>query len=437
MTRQRRWTFLVYMAGDNGKVFDALGGKALMAPMELAGYDDIAEMEAVGSTEDVAILVQFDTLADAGCSYRLFIGPAGSLRRMEEVAEQNTGDPASLRDFVLWGAEHYPAEHYAVVLWNHGTGWKEDDLYAFARSRGLSVAAPPDEVRSLGRGARLSRALFRSTAAAVLRHPDPETRAIAYDDSSLDFLDNVELRKALREVAARLGRPISLVGMDACLMSMLEVAYQLRGEAACLVGSEEIEPLAGWPYEPILRALTERPDQAPRHLAECVVREYAACHGGAGRGGPGHVTQAALDLSAVGGLADAVARLGRELRLALEGEDLRAEVALSRARHRALRFHDADYLDLHDFLTIFCDEYDGAAGQLADAATAARGRLAPGAVPPVVLANAADGRVARAGGVSLYLPDHGCSPFYDRLDWAASGWGDFIRYLNRVERSNP
>jgi hypothetical protein len=49
---------MVYMAGDNGKVFEQLKGKQrLMAPMEEQGYQDIQEMEAVGSTDEVAILV--------------------------------------------------------------------------------------------------------------------------------------------------------------------------------------------------------------------------------------------------------------------------------------------------------------------------------------------------------------------------------------------
>jgi hypothetical protein len=61
----RHWTLMVYMAGDNGKVFDQLqGGKTLMAPMEDQGWKDIEEMEAVGSTAEVAIVVQFDTLSD-------------------------------------------------------------------------------------------------------------------------------------------------------------------------------------------------------------------------------------------------------------------------------------------------------------------------------------------------------------------------------------
>jgi len=148
----RRWTWMVYMAGDNGKVFEQLqGGKQLIAPMEEQGYQDIREMEAVGSTDEVAILVQFDTLSDRDHTYRIYIRPQGEQRVVENISEQNMGDPGSLRDFIVWGIENYPAQYYAVILWNHGTGWKEDDIYAFARNRGFRLGASDDEVRSLSR----------------------------------------------------------------------------------------------------------------------------------------------------------------------------------------------------------------------------------------------------------------------------------------------
>ena len=36
-----------------------------------------------------------------------------------------------------------------------------------------------------------------------------------------------------------LGRKVDVVGVDACLMTTIEVAYQLRNHAQILVGSEE------------------------------------------------------------------------------------------------------------------------------------------------------------------------------------------------------
>ncbi len=164
---------------------------------------------------------------------KIYIRPSEEPRQIENIPEQNMGDPRSLRDFIVWGIENYPAENYAVILWNHGTGWKEDDIYAFARSRGVEIQASQDEVRSLTRNnRRLSRAFFLSSITEVLQLDDEDSRAIAFDDSSLDFLDNAKLQQAFQEAEAITGKKVSLIGMDACLMGMVEVAYQLRSNTS-------------------------------------------------------------------------------------------------------------------------------------------------------------------------------------------------------------
>jgi len=293
----RRWTWMVYMAGDNGKVFEQLKGKQrLMAPMEEQGYQDIQEMEEVGSTDEVAILVQFDTLSDREHTYRIYIRPDSEERIIENIPEQNTGDPRSLRDFIVWGIENYPAQHYAVILWNHGTGWKEDDIYAFARNRGVQLKASDDEVRSLSRNTRLSSAFFLSSIVEVMQLEDGESRAIAFDDSSLDFLDNAKLQQAFREAQEQTGQKVSLIGMDACLMSMVEVAYQLRANANYMVGSQEVEPLSGWPYTAILGSLTSDSGMTPEALATLIVQEYGRYYEEDSRGSLPQITQSATNL---------------------------------------------------------------------------------------------------------------------------------------------
>jgi len=141
----------------------------------------------------------------------------------------------------------------------------EDDIYAFARNRGVQLKASEDEVRSLSRNTRLSSAFFLSSVLEVMQLEDGESRAIcasqqrfaiAFDDSSLDFLDNAKLQQAFREAEEQTRQKVSLIGMDACLMSMVEVAYQLRANANYMVGSQEVEPLSGWPYTAILGSLT-------------------------------------------------------------------------------------------------------------------------------------------------------------------------------------
>ncbi|MBW1675421.1 MAG: hypothetical protein JRF30_01090 [Deltaproteobacteria bacterium] len=68
------------------------------------------------------------------------------------------------------------------------------------------------------------------------------------DDTSGDALDNQELKNVLSGVSQRIGRKIDILGLDACLMNMIEVAYQLKDCVQVMVGSEEEEPFDGWPY---------------------------------------------------------------------------------------------------------------------------------------------------------------------------------------------
>ena len=50
---------MVYMAGDNGAMFE---GKRLFADLQAAGWNNIAEMSQVGSTSEVGVVVQYDTM---------------------------------------------------------------------------------------------------------------------------------------------------------------------------------------------------------------------------------------------------------------------------------------------------------------------------------------------------------------------------------------
>ena len=111
---------------------------------------------------------------------------------------------------------------------------------------------------------RAHRALFSTTVAQAVT-----TRGIAFDDDAQDFLDNIELKRSWRSITKRLKRKIDILGMDACLMSMAEVAYQTARHApTSRVGSQEEEPGDGWPYDRILKALATKPAMSPRDLSK-------------------------------------------------------------------------------------------------------------------------------------------------------------------------
>ena len=258
----RPWTLMVYMAGDNGKIFDTQAGHIkLMASMEEAGYGDLFEMGTVGTTDQCAVTCLFDTM-DASYLVEVRKGARFSDSLVQPLREINTGDPDTLKEFIVRSMQTYPADHYALVIWNHGTGWLDVDHYA--------------TVRSLDDEHRTSSAIFRTTYRQLTA--GETTRPIAFDDSSKDFLDTADLRQAFSQAHEATGRRLDIIGMDACLMAMIEGARELTPFADYFIASQEVEPMDGWPYARILQALNADSALAPAALADRIVREFAVSY---------------------------------------------------------------------------------------------------------------------------------------------------------------
>jgi hypothetical protein len=258
MAQTAEWTFLVYLDGDNN--------------LEEAGIDDFLEMASVGSNADVKIVVQFDRISGYDSSYddwtdtRRGIVNSGDVPDASwgsSIGEANMGDPATLVAFVEWGMQNYPASRYAVVLWDHGSGWRR-------------------------------------------REEPPPFKAVCWDDSSGgDSLRMQEVRTALQTIETNEQQP-DLLGLDACLMAMVEVAYEIREHADVMVGSERSVPNDGWPYNNILGVLVGDPTMSAAELGAGIVLLYYASYGGS-------QTHSATDLPEVGSLASTVDSLAQTL----------------------------------------------------------------------------------------------------------------------------
>lgn len=425
----RLWTMMVYMAGDNGKIFD--DGGQIMCDLQSFGWRNLADMAAVGSTDQVAIVAQYDTLDNRRYTPRFFIDgtkPAGRL--VQTVPPVNTGDPRNLTDFIVWAATSYPARSYALILWNHGTGWKEDDVYARYREK-VKKAVKQGETRSGARGARLlHNSLFLETAGEIMAIEDDETRGICYDDSSMDFLDNRKMVAALQDAESRIGRRISLLGMDACLMSMVEVAYQLCDCAEVMVGSQEVEPGEGWPYAAILRKLVDNPRMSARKLGAHIVQAYGAYYMGLTRGGGGSITQSAINLSMIKNIGFQINNLARALSAGYDA-NFQVERAIGRALKRVQRFRgDRDYIDLYDFLQHLGFEY-GSDDELMDRIKELQITMEQSATNSPIIANVTGMALPHAHGLSIYFPVLGCSKYYDDLRMVGLGWKELICKHNK------
>jgi hypothetical protein len=459
------WTALVYLAGDNGRFLSSLEGE---------GVSDLLEMKEVGSGDTLDIVAQFDAMTDHA-SRRYHISKGGKLAHdlVQDLGDTNSGDAQVLLDFITWGVRAYPAQRYLLVLWNHGSGWKDDDIFAPYRTLQRRSALPATPPQIAGR--RASRALFRNSLEAVveeevnqvvlargnalrggdaalppgwlrqtttqrpvlrgeqaearpevvaLRSPrPPHARAICFDDSSKDFIDSRELADVLKATTALLNRKVDVLGFDACLMSMIEVAYQVRNGASVMVSSEDSEPGSGWPYRTILSALAANPDLAPADLGKTIAAHYASSYDRSYMTSD-PITQSALNLERVAGVVAALDDLARALLDGWRQKGLRGSMIDVRAQ--AQTFMDPDYIDLYDFAELLARKT--VSKQVREACEHVLAAVDPGKVGSLVLADAHAGMAERnAHGLSIYFPRIGVSPFYATLDMSRDcAWAQFL-----------
>lgn len=413
------WTILIYMAGDND--LDDFGG------------DDIAEMKKVGSSDRINVIVQRDTAA-AGVPakrYRVQKGTTAEADVVQNIGETNTGDPKVLAAFLKWGRINYPAKRTMAVLWNHGSGWDDTDIYAEAKRRGLNPpatrpASTGGQRRSGARGRPILPGGFIQRSAAKKRFRGPffltafqlekaggKRRAIAFDDDAQDFLDSVEMKKVFQAAAKAAKRKFDVIGMDACLMSMVETGLQVQASGEVFCGSQEVEPGEGWPYDRILKLLAAKPGMDGRELSTVIVKEFVASYSKSQA-----VTQSAFDLTALKTVQKTADELGTMLAKAYKTSDFAAQGAIMNARVRAQGYEHPDYVDLTDFSTRLAGilpAYGSIAKKVKDAVAAC------------VFANSApNAKVKASHGLSIYLPLGKVSPLYKNLDFAKGGWGKFL-----------
>lgn len=284
------WTILVYVNGDNN--------------LEDAALDDLNEMEAASIPGNISVGVQIDRMPGWDTSNgnwvdtrRGIVTPDSNAQivssPLQSIGEVNMGQTRSLTEFIDWGAANLPAEHYALIIWDHGGG-----------------------------------ALYGSS----------------WDDSqggenlSLDEVD-----QAIR--GSSLGR-VDLLGFDACLMASIEQAEEASEYASVLVASEKTEPGEGWDYTAFLNALTAASPPTATTLATAIVDSYGSFYGNA-------ELLSAIDLNDLTALNTRIDNFVEVMRSASSTDWSAVDTALSLS-WKADAGHDL-YVDLGNFMENLID----------------------------------------------------------------------------------
>jgi hypothetical protein len=355
------WTVMVYLDADND--------------LESAGINDINEMEMVGSTADINIVVQADRIP----GYDISNNDWTNTRRyyitqdidpyiinsqpISNLGELNMGNPSTLINFAKWAVTNYPAKKYLLVIWNHGGG-------------------------------------FRSTGLA---------KDIAWDDTSGgDKITMSELEYALSAISTKMGKNIDIVGMDACLMAMTEVAYQIKDYADILVTSEENEPGDGWPYDTILAQLAATPTMSSTQLANTIVNRYIYSYTSSD-----NVTLSSIHLSNMDTLAAQLSNMA----LAIMSDTLTPVVNYINAASSSQYYGDWDFIDLYDFCNkIYAYSYNAQVRSIAVS------------IKQTLTSSVGWGyngyQVNKSQGLSIYFPYYSYDSYYNNTNFAQDTFWD-------------
>ena len=230
--------------------------------------EDLSEMLEVSLPENVTVVVETggatewqNETVDPSCLER-YVYQDEELSFVDSVPSASMGEASTLADFLDFCSTNYPADHTAVIFWDHGSG----------SASGVSF----DEIYD-------------------------------YDSLTLDEIYNAFA--SVYELSEE-NPPLDLVGFDACLMATVDTASMLSDVASYMVASEETEPGNGWYYTGWLGALAEDPSMDGATLGTAICDSFQ--EGCEIYGTDDEITLSVIDLSRISPLLVAYDNLGRE-----------------------------------------------------------------------------------------------------------------------------
>jgi len=208
-----RWTILYYMMADNN-----------LEPDFLSKFVSLGQWN---SDTNVQQVVQFARMGIetnygqwSGCE-RFYITNGIVPTQANAIQDWGDGqggralnisDPSSLSGFLEWAMAQYPADHFALVIGDHGFGWT-----------GFGISE-------------------------------------SYADSFMYVSD-------LRSVLQQAPTPVDCLFLDACVMSMADIMAEMSETDIQTVLASETFGECDWPYGWLLEGLQGSPTWTPREFA--------------------------------------------------------------------------------------------------------------------------------------------------------------------------
>ena len=219
-----------------------------------------------------------------------------------EDAPANMGEQSTLEAFLDFSHENFPADEYALIMWNHGGG---------------------------------------------------PMRGLCWDTAwAKDNLSMKEFTGALKK-SPFAKEKLAWIGFDACLMSSIETAHLVTPYADYMIASEETEPCVGWSYD-FLAGIEK--DSDGKETGQRIVDSFMAAGEAANKASDKEaaLTLACMDLSRTGDVEDKLNSFFKTLSKSLSPETFSE---LSNLREATREFGKAmsdsqryDLVDLGDLI---------------------------------------------------------------------------------------
>jgi len=204
---QAAWTIMIYMCGAD------LESNGQTTASKASGYatGDLTEIYNTKSSlpSNVNIIVEaggakcwkttYSSVINKSYLNRFHLSTSGYVKDAQ-ITKANMGLSSTFESFLEWGLTDYPADRTMVIMWDHGGAMS----------------------------------------------------GCCYDENySSDSLSNAEVKSALTSAFSAKGRTSNLevMGYDACLMSVQDIAEFNSSHFNYMIASEESEAGAGWDYD--------------------------------------------------------------------------------------------------------------------------------------------------------------------------------------------
>lgn len=289
---------------------------------------------------------------------------------VSSMPEASMGDSKTLADFLNYAHKNYPADNFALILWNHGNG------------------------PVIGYG-----------------------KDMVYENDSLTLK---EMQTALEQSPFSAENKLKWVGFDACLMASAELACVFDSYADYLVASQEIEPHFGWDYS-FLKELTTTASPAiletitNKYHTTC--EEYFADKGYSGR----ETTLSVMDLSKAQAVETAINALfaKAEPDVPMNYNGFASKRVDTRALGRASTGSEYDLIDINDMAEKLSEVYPEEAEALKKA------------ISDMVLVNKTN--TTGLCGVSIYYPFYNKSRYESEWSTAYEELNMFADYRSYLQ----